>query len=316
MENASTKIQVGGRVLSLGVRVDAANGCIDIPPLKTSGLLAEIKALSTDIDFRRSVEREALEGFVGRVSHISVVAPELAHFLRAGYRVLHGKHRFRGKMKYIQLGRETMPGVCDMLQVTATAVAAGIASPWAPATTFPPLGAEGVAGACTDAGRKWGFGGWAVRRETTGGSVALLMTQQWDSDIREALLTDRLSMPAGELLGALAMMLAVRRVNIYDHWVAVTDCLPVAGHLNRSVSASPQIQFILRAALFWLPEVHWLGVHILRGYNQHADDLSKGKASRVEAALQGEGAYVVYLPAPSVIMELARAAMALPGRAT
>ena len=152
--------------------------------------------------------------------------------------------------------------------------------------------------------------------EGGGGSrVALVMSQRWDADIRQALLSDTLSMPAGELLGAIAMMMAVRMHFGFDHWVAITDCLPVAGHLNRSVSASPQIQLILRAALMWLPEVHWLGVHVLRRYNERADDLSKGHAKRVRGALETEGAYVVSAAAPPVVMDLARAACQLPGKA-
>lgn len=90
--------------------------------------------------------------------------------------------------------------------------------PLAPRKDFPEPGERGCAIVFTDAAREegTGFGGFTfISEQTDGGAPAqtmVFMAEAWGERIRDHLVSNELSMPAGEAIGAVALIDAVAHV--------------------------------------------------------------------------------------------------------
>jgi hypothetical protein len=192
--------------------------------------------------------------------------------------------------------------------------------PLAPRLTFPKPGEEGCAAVITDAAREdgTGMGGYApFINPHSNERQMMVVASQWPQDLKEALQTNVLSMPAGELFALACTVASVsHHVAAVTHCVVLTDSDASAAAINTGASGSPQLQ----AILLWLeemcPSLQLLGVWIPGEANTRADGLSRGvaKAGAVVAEAEEAGWHPCALPLPPHAMDRLRTFARLPQR--
>lgn len=176
---------------------------------------------------------------------------------------------------------------------------AGVEVPLAPQLHFPACGAPGCLFVFTDAAREkgTGFGGFSlVKLAHERAGRFLFMAQSWDYDSLRALQADELSMPAGEMFGAVTLLdAAITHLGRVTHAICFTDSVATANGLTTAASHAPQ----LNAMLSWLFERHrgvqFLGVHQRGLRNQASDRLSRGRGAAVLAEAEQSGLTLVQL---------------------
>lgn len=151
--------------------------------------------------------------------------------------------------------------------------------PLAPRKEFARLGEPGCAFIFTDAARELGsgFGGFSVVQKP-GATFFYYMTERWDDVTRAQLMSNVLSMPAGEAYGgvALADALAVE-LQTATHMIIFTDSSPFAAAVTTGNSISPQCDEIVQWLFLRHNSTQFLGVHQKGIRNVVADALSRGR---------------------------------------
>jgi hypothetical protein len=197
------------------------------------------------------------------------------------------------------------------------ALESGISTPLAPLLQFPCLDEEGVGFLFTDAARedRTGHGGFTMIRDQGNELLFVNISPFWDADILEALRTNKLSMPAGEGIGAvvLADTLAVTLPDL-RYLVVFTDSSPVVAALNSGNSDSPQLNAIVRWLFDRRPLLQILALHQPGKRNGAADSLSRDDRERVLAEAAKGGARIVTISCHSTSRALALLALTFPQR--
>jgi len=151
------------------------------------------------------------------------------------------------------------------------------------------------------------------------------------ADIRAALQSDLLSMPAGELgmlVGiAPALMAACEARGIrVTHLICMTDSIATRAAVNHDSSPSPQLNFLVSdltdslrrfSSLTDAPIPQLLGVHVPGVRNGAADGLSRGEVTRaaVLADLRANSNFLpIEVPFPDRVFDLMRTAITIPHR--
>ena len=174
-------------------------------------------------------------------------------------------------------------GVRELLAFVVNTVEQ-LSVPLAPSPTFPSPLMDGAVVVHVDASRNLGCGGWGWQKESRGWTLWAFSTP-WPPWVVEALRVgdDRLSMPAGELVGVMFAKCMAETAMAATAVIVVSDCQPVVGAVNSHASPSPQLHELLRSLFASRPSTQCLAVHVKREYNQLADDLSNLQFHTVEA---------------------------------
>lgn len=182
---------------------------------------------------------------------------------------------------------------CQSLDWWRAVLQSGVSVPLAPQLRFPACEAPGCIFAFTDAAREsgTGYGGFTVvRRGSEQVGELLFMAQEWPEDTLLALQSNALSMPAGEMFGAVVLLDAViSRLGRVTHAICFTDSVATASGLTTAASHAPQLNTMLSWLFNRNRQVQFLGVHQKGLRNQASDRLSRGKGAAVlvEAAQSG-----------------------------
>ena len=305
---ASSKNQIGPRIEPLGARIDSQGaGRIDIPEAKRVGLLRECAAVISDTPL--AVPRGGPERLTGRLGHVAQWCAEGRQFLEPQFRMTGavrtftdrkgGKRRYAPNTLAVAGPGPTQTRYQEAIRWWRAALEQGVGVPLAPKLTFPALGSEGVALGFTDAAREanTGFGGWAVVQLADGSGclsppLMLHLAYPWPDDIRALLVSNALSMPAGEMFG-----LAFFIITLYhclprlQAIIQTTDCSAASSAVNTGSSGSPQINLLVQWLFAALPPPASLqisGLWLPGLQNRMADELSRGDG--VAAVLRAQRA--------------------------
>ena len=297
-----SKTQAGSKIASLGLRANVDDRVLDVVPQKAAALAADAASLLREAVPGKSIPFKRLERFTGRVNYVAQVAPELKVDLRFAHAVLKGGRKRRGNSKFMRgviqgalkvggakRGKPSAAwGGLRRLFATIKHTVKSFSVPLAPAGRFM-TPAEGAVVVHTDANREDGCGGWLVQKLPIGQWRLWTFEAPWPKDVRAALLADRISMPAGELVGAVLGKMMAEEVAKASAVILVTDCMPVEGAINAQSSPSPQLHEVVRALYATRKPTQALAVHVKREENQLADDLSKqlGESVRQRARRAG-----------------------------
>lgn len=327
---AIEKVQLGWSLDLLGLCVDSrGDGAAYVTEAKRQGLLHDIAAQRQT---STAMARSDVERLVGRLSHVAAVAAEGNAYLAPLYRIQNATVRVKrrrassrpaaglpdGPWRTIKPPFITVNGAGPSqreyqaaLDWWHEALAAGVSVPLAPQLQFPELGSSpGVGFIFTDAAREdgTGFGGFTILRKP--GHVEplfLYITRKWDMTTLHALQDDIVSMPAGELCGAVALLDAVLRfAPELTHLLCFTDSKATASTLTHGNSGAPQLNRLAR----WLFERHrrvqFLGIHCPGVKNKTSDALSRGQWEAVLAEAVGQGWQLLELVPDPLLMHLMR----------
>ena len=147
----------------------------------------------------------------------------------------------------------------------------------------------------------------------TGKVVFIYMDPRWPEDVLKALRGDVLSMPAGELLGAVifadALLSAVPQIS---HLTIFTDSDATAVSIQSSSSPSPQMNVIVEWLMQRHPHVQFMALHQAGIRNQAADRLSRSDSAGVVAEAAETGALTCHIPLEAHAIDLMRLAVATP----
>ena len=189
-----------------------------------------------------------------------------------------------------------------------------ISVPLAPKLVFPQLGAEGVAFMFTDAAREHGTGHGAFSLVRVAGELQFIyLDTRWHSDVQQALSEDRLSMPAGEGIGAVVFAdILASTLPELQYLIVFTDSTAVVAALQTGNSPSPQLNFIVRWLFERRPRLQVLALHQPGKRNDGADRLSRAGSAAVLAEATAIGARICHVGSAAITDALAREAMRMP----
>jgi hypothetical protein len=225
---------------------------------------------------------------------ISQILPEIGAELHGGYRVSNARARggARSLLAVVPLppASSARRGFLRLCSVAEDALAANPGIALAPARRFAAVGSGGVLTVTGDAsgdidGGDAGMGGFCFH--PTQLSTIYITSELWPPTIAGALRESalephlrsgapRLSMPAAELFTSWALAEAALDAGAprgaTSAVVAIGDCRPAAGALNRASSPVGLMRAILVQARASIQQ--WLGVQVPRELNLDADILS------------------------------------------
>lgn len=325
------KVELGFNINELGFQVsEHGEGCLTIPEAKRLGMIEDIKSQQPEpagtLREDERVRRDAVEQLVGRCGNIAQAAAEANAYMAPQYRMQHAKE---SSYKHGALVARYLPSKIDVTNGSAVAcdyqrslswwrhaLESKISIPLAPRLEFPELGSPGVAFMFTDAAREdgTGHGGFTLIR-AAGQLIFICVDPRWPSDVIAALQQNRLSMPAGEGIGAvvLADVLAELLPGL-SHLIIFTDSTPVVAAMQSGNSDSPQLNFIARWLFQRRPNLQVLALHQPGKRNGAADGLSREASARVRAEAAMLGARVEVVQCEHVMRAMAREAMQFPQR--
>ena len=195
--------------------------------------------------------------------------------------------------------------------------------PLASARLFRSPREPGVVVITTDASGVDGIGGFAFHQSQP--RKVWLLSEWWLPAALEALQAaaavrsgqplqlgrPALSMPAAELFCSWAMgAIMCSRLPEVSAVVAVGDCKPACGALNKASSPVDQMRMLVHAARRTCSQ--WLAVHVHRSFNMGADELSHpANFQRLSAQLEAEGWIVERVGVPPGCWEILMDAAAL-----
>lgn len=165
--------------------------------------------------------------------------------------------------------------------------------PLAPRLGFPEVGESGCAFVFTDAAREdgTGFGGFSVVRFAGESfSTFYYVEQLWDRESLRRLQANLWSMPAGEMFGAVMILLALgAALPKVSHMICFTDSRATARAITSNGSGAPQLHVLAQYVSEALRGVQLLGVHQPGKRNGVSDGLSRGRGGDAlrEAAAAG-----------------------------
>lgn len=301
---AVEKVQMGDSIELLGLKVEArGEGRVSVPTAKREGLCREIEELGEAEGQGKGVSRAQLERLCGRLSHIAAVVAEGKAYLAPFYKLLaarakqrptsrlgsdggvesHIRQRSRKLQRIpIQGGGPVQGELQRALAWWSGVLREETSVPLAPRIHFPePGGGRSAAYVFTDAAREdgTGFGGFSLsRREGETEPELSYMARPWGQETLRRLQQNEISMPAGEMIGAVAIIDAIlRRFSEVTHVVCFTDSKATAAGLTTGSSGAMQ----LNRLLIWLFERHrgkqFLGIHCPGVQNRSSDKLSRGQ---------------------------------------
>jgi hypothetical protein len=311
---AIDKFQYGVTLDLLGLGITTAgDGALFVPEPKRLGMIDEITAQQHDAQEQLVVPRDAVEGLVGRLSHVGQVACEANAYLQPMYKLQNAKISIKkrggtGRKKVlprrIKVGGGTGPTVKAYQRSLAWCRAAleqGVAVPLCPRAHFPDFDEPGCAFLFTDAAREAGTGHGAftvVQWQGEHSQVELLFVEQrWSQHTLAALQSDVLSMPAGEGFGAVvaadAMLTALQGVT---HLVVFTDSAATEAAINSANSPSPQMNVLVQWLMERWPLVQFMAVWQKGERNDVADRISRAGLAAVVAEAEAAGLATRRLP--------------------
>ena len=256
-----------------------------MPEVKRRGMRADISE-QLEVD-DGPVSREAVEGLVGRCSHIAQVACEGNAYLQPMYRLQNARWVQGGVLRRpqrIQVSGDgkTQQQYREALRWWDAALSRELAVPLAPRVAFPRLGDAGCAYFFTDAAREGGTGyGGHATVVVAGRPFFVFREQRWRPHALEALQRDRFSMPAGECFGAVVFADALMRaLGAVTHLVCFTDSDATAKAFSAASSGAPQLNSLIQWLLERHPRVQMMGVHQPGKRNGAADELSRSAEGR------------------------------------
>ena len=291
---ATAKTMIGASVIALGLQPDVASDSITCPASKRRLLLAQLRDTVKKIADTATLERKPIERLTGRLCNISQILPEIGAELHGGYRVANA--RARGSARNLLTNVPLPPastarrGLLRLCAVATDALEANSGIALAPARRFAAVGSSGVLTVTGDASGDIdkgdaGVGGFAFHPDQP--SLIYITSELWPPYVARALRESalephlrsgapRMSMPAAELFTSWALAEAAFDAGAPRHAtsavVAVGDCQPAAGALNRASSPVGLIRSILAHARASIQQ--WLGVQVPRELNLDADVLS------------------------------------------
>jgi hypothetical protein len=339
---AAAKLQLGFRIDPLGLSITTEGpGAITCPEAKRRGLIADIdkqlmvrEAKGTSRSARRrrverggavkSVPREEVERLTGRCLHLAMVEPGANPYLQPLYRMSCATRKVKSPSGGVRLVRPKLLAVIgsspaqrayeESLLWWRARLCAGLVVPLAPRLVFPSIGEAGCLVVCTDAAREEGagFGGYAPV-EVGGVLTFYYVEARWPEDILLALQGNRISMPAGEMLGMAAMVVAcLAELEAVHHVVTFTDSDATRATMNSGASPAPQLNAIVQWMLAWADDVQFLAIHQKGARNEAADGISRDAASKVLEEVKSVGWRVQRLELPEGFWELCRSLLWLP----
>jgi hypothetical protein len=320
------KDQMGEGIDQLGFRIETAGqGKLACTLAKCHGLQAELEAMEGP----RGVKTPAkeVESVAGRLIHLATVAVEGRAYLEPWYAMLRATRRsivhnvrVRTKLGAIQLygSGPTQKNLQRSIKWWKEAMRSDISLPLAPRLVFPDPQETGCAVTFQDAARGTGtgYGGFAPLVSTDGSKKCMIyVTGQWPADIQQMLMTNVLSMAAGELFAFICVAWAVyQRTGTVTHLVGFTDNDPTAAAINHACSGRAQMQGLLLWYYELCPQLQTLAIWLPGKKNTRSDALSRGKqkAEEVVTEAMAEGWQMNEMPVPPHAWSRFRAIAALP----
>ena len=293
-EVSAAKLQIADAIIQLGFTADCASQRISVPDAKKEAMLADTSILRRP----RPVELSRVQRFVGRLTHMAAVLPDLQTPLRAGYHIIGangGNLRQRGKMVFTQGRLPSQIGFQSLLDVAEGMLRRGESVPFAARLGFPDPVQAGLPVFVTDASGYDGFGGWTIR-----GKVLVYCLAPWPQSVLDLFSVNQFSVSAAELFAQAATAAALGGVGEWG--VFVGDSSAACSAVRRGSSGTEQMRdmlVLLRAAS---PGTTWMSVHVLREHNTIADDLSKFLVSKVQRSAEARGLSWEERPVPGWIM--------------
>ena len=293
-EVSAAKLQIADAIIQLGFTADCASQRISVPDAKKEAMLADTSILRRP----RPVELSRVQRYVGRLTHMAAVLPDLQTPLRAGYHIIGangGNFRQHGKMVFTQGRLPSQIGFQSLLDVAEGMLRRGESVPFAARLGFPDPVQAGLPVFVTDASGYDGFGGWTIR-----GKVLVYCLAPWPQSILDLFSVNQFSVSAAELFAQAATAAALGGVGEWG--VFVGDSSAACSAVRRGSSGTKQMRdmlVLLRAAS---PGTTWMSVHVLREHNTIADDLSKFLVSKVQRSAEAKGLSHEERPVPGWIM--------------
>ena len=329
------KLQLGFAVGVLGVGVDTGDepggdgvGDIFCTEEKRLGLVAEALAVQTPRGMSASrraahtTPRRAVETLVGRIGNLTQIEPAGRERMAPMYAMVTATRltaRGRELPRRLHLLGDGPAQVAFREAVAwwTAALEEGLSVPLAPRLAFPRLGEPGVVAVWSDAAGEPGTGIGAYTPVRLIGDEAprlLYVEARWPEWAQRAFEANTLSMPAGEMAGTMAIVLAVmQRLDGVAFVYAFTDCEPSQLAINSNASGSPQLHFVLQRLLEGLGAAQVLAAHQPGKRNWAADGLSRdgrGGATIEEVLRQAKAAGMILeqLPFPKRVWEILKEA--------
>ena len=137
----------------------------------------------------------------------------------------------------------------------------------------------------------------------------------WPADLREALYTNRLSMPAGELFAFVCLVATIcHHVAGVTHAISFSDASAAVAAINSERSGSPQMQALLIWFYQMCPRLQSLAVWLPGKRNTRSDAQSRGVglAAAVEREAASAGWEILSLPPPPHAFEILRSIADIP----
>ena len=302
---AEDKVQLSMQLQQLGTLLSSeGEGILTVPEAKRQGMLVEISEQQNPQAADKAVPAEHVDGLVGRALHLAMLAPEANATLQPMYAMKEAKRavgrRSDGSVVRVRPSRLTVCGDKPAQQAYqlsldwwAQALEDGISCPLAPRLTFPELGEEGAAFMFTDAAReaRTGMGAFTFVQDAEGQLIFLFFKERWQAQTLADLQADKLSMPAGECLGAVIFADAlINALGGVTHLSIFTDSMATKDAIQSSSSGSPQMNVIVQWLFQRHPSVQFLAIHQPGVRNSAADGLSRSAAESVRAEAEAAGA--------------------------
>ena len=293
-EVSAAKLQIADAIIQLGFTADCASQRISVPDAKREAMLADTTILRRP----RPVELGRVQRFVGRLTHMAAVLPDLQTPLRAGYHIIGvngGNRRQHGRMVFTQGKLPSQRGFQSLLDVAEGMLKRGESVPFAARLGFPDPVEAGLPVFVTDASGYDGFGGWTIR-----GKVLVYCLAPWPQSVLDLFRANRFSVSAAELFAQAATAAALGGVGEWG--VFIGDSSAACSAVRRGGSATEQMRDMLALLRAAAPGTTWLSAHVLRRHNTIADDLSKLLASKVHRLAAEKGLSWEERPVPGWIM--------------
>ena len=301
------KVFVGDPIITLGFHVDRSAWRMKVPETKRAAMLADAASLAAEAALHASAARRQALTFVGRLTNISQVLPELKPYLRGGYRATDTGWAKRAGVRapdtqQLRAGSLAHTEWQQLLEVADDLLTQNEGIPLAPRRVFPSP-RDGAIISTTDASGDDGFGGYVF---LPGGdpSEVWVVSEPWPEWALEARrMNDRttadkesahaaeFSVPAAELFASWAVPMAVCEASgrpahmisgarvgpngdatLEPPVIAIGDCQPAVYVIDSATSGEAVMRGILTSARQF--SRFWLGVHVPREANRDADGLS------------------------------------------
>ena len=310
LEAAPGKVTVGDGIVVLGFAIQVEQRRLACPSFKRATMLHGLAELRRETDEPAGMDGRRARRMVGRLNNLSQAFPELAASLHGGYTATSAR-RNGALLSRIRLaaGGRVREDWLALLAVAEELLTRNEGVPLAPAYTFASRFSAGTAVAVTDASGDDGVGGYVFFADRPG--HVWVVCERWPEAVRQARANadavvaartrgaPALSMPSAEAFGGVVIpraAAAAAGVHV-EAVIAVTDCQPAAGALNKASGGGvPQMRRLVAAARSWVTQ--WLGVHVPRELNVDADTLSHPggfEAIEAKAARAGIVAHPVRL---------------------